>query len=312
LKFLLIASDQRLNSRLATSGKDSKLVLRVEKNLKRFLPYAAAFAALAFVPAASSAQTRLEAHYRATLGGVPIGSGHWIIDIGEQNFSAEADGKTTGLLRAITGGGGTSNGRGAFNGSNSVYSSVIVSGKKRAQVYLTLNHGKVKETSLDPPLDKNPERKPITEAQLHGVVDPMSASIVQMPSTAEAVTPEACRRKLTIFDGRLRYDLQLAFKRMEHVKAQKGYDGAAVVCSVRFIPVAGHVPSRYAIKYIANSRDIEIWLAPVTGTRVLVPFRVQAPTPIGSAVLQATEFVSAASTKHPAEKPTPQLGNSTR
>ena len=39
---------------------------------------------------------------------------------------------------------------------------------------------------------------------------------------------------------------------------------------------------------------MEVWLAPIAGTRVLVPFRVAMPTPIGLGVLQATQFVSAA------------------
>ena len=37
---------------------------------------------------------------------------------------------------------------------------------------------------------------------------------------------------------------------------------------------------------------MEAWLAPVAGTRVLVPFRVSIPTPIGVGVMQATQFVS--------------------
>jgi hypothetical protein len=37
---------------------------------------------------------------------------------------------------------------------------------------------------------------------------------------------------------------------------------------------------------------MEVWLAPVAGTRVLVPYRVSVPTPLGPAVLQATQFVS--------------------
>jgi hypothetical protein len=39
---------------------------------------------------------------------------------------------------------------------------------------------------------------------------------------------------------------------------------------------------------------MEIWLAPIAGTRVLVPFRAQGPTPIGQAVMEATQFVTAA------------------
>jgi len=32
-------------------------------------------------------------------------------------------------------------------------------------------------------------------------------------------------------------------------------------------------------------RDAEVWLAPISGTRVLVPFRVSIPTPLGLGVL---------------------------
>ena len=37
---------------------------------------------------------------------------------------------------------------------------------------------------------------------------------------------------------------------------------------------------------------MEIWLAPISGTRVLVPFRFSVPTPFGQGVLQATYFVA--------------------
>ena len=39
---------------------------------------------------------------------------------------------------------------------------------------------------------------------------------------------------------------------------------------------------------------MEVWLVPLTGTRVLVPFKVKIPTPLGNAVLEATQFVVSA------------------
>jgi hypothetical protein len=98
---------------------------------------------------------------------------------------------------------------------------------------------------------------------------------------------------VAVFDGRLRYDLQLAFKRMDRVKAEKGYAGPVVVCAVHFSPIAGFIPSRTAIRYLTRLRDIEVWLAPIAGTRVLVPYRAQGPSPVGRVVLEATQFVSA-------------------
>ena len=90
----------------------------------------------------------------------------------------------------------------------------------------------------------------------------------------------------------MRYDLQLAFKHLDKVKSERGYQGTVVVCSVYFTPVAGHVPERSTIKYLTEQRDMELWLAPIAGTRLLVPYRASIPTPIGMGVLQATQFVS--------------------
>ena len=61
-----------------------------------------------------------------------------------------------------------------------------------------------------------------------------------------------------------------------------------MVCAVHFSPIAGHVPERAAIKYLVELRDMEMWLAPIAGTRVMVPYRVSVPTPIGIGVLEAT------------------------
>src|SRR5262249_45584188 len=106
------------------------------------------------------------------------------------------------------------------------------------------------------------------------------------------LVPQACQPTLSIFDGRMRYDLQLTFKRLERVRSERGYQGVAVVCAVRFSPIAGHVPERYAIKYLVQLRDMELWLAPMAGQRVMVPYRPWVPTPLGLGVMQATQFLS--------------------
>jgi hypothetical protein len=87
---------------------------------------------------------------------------------------------------------------------------------------------------------------------------------------------------------------------MDNVKADKGYSGAVVVCAVTFKPISGYIGSRATIRYLTKIRDMEIWLAPIAGTRVLVPFRAQGPTPIGQAVMEATQFVTAAAAPAPA------------
>lgn len=241
------------------------------------------------------AQGRLEARYSATLAGVPIGNGSWTIDITDTQYTAVVNGTTSGLLRAFTGGQGNATARGTLNGGqllSSIYVATIGGRKKIDSIRITINNGNVKDFKVDPPLDNDPERVPITEASQRGVLDPMTASLVRMPAQGPLLAPEACQRTLEIFDGRLRYDMQFAFKRMDKVKAVKGYAGPVVVCAAYFTPVAGFVPSRAAIKYLSKQRDMEVWLAPIAGTRVLVPYRAQGPTPIGQAVLEASEFIS--------------------
>jgi uncharacterized protein DUF3108 len=251
--------------------------------------------ALVGMLAPASAQGRLEARYSATIAGIPIGSGTWSIDVADSQYTAAASGSTSGLLRAFTGGQGDSTAHGMLNGGrplSSAYAATISSRKKSDVIRFTIANGNVKDLQVDPPQDDDPERVPLLEAHQHGVFDPMTASIVRVPGNGGLLSPEACARTLAIFDGRLRYDMQFVFKRMDKVKAAKGYAGPVVVCSVYFTPVAGYIPSRAAIKYLAKQRDMEVWLAPITGTRVLVPFRAQGPTPIGHAILEAYEFVS--------------------
>jgi Protein of unknown function (DUF3108) len=251
------------------------------------------------VPAVSPAcaQGKLDAQYTMKLAGIPIGKGNWVIDIADTQYTASASGQTTGLLRAFASGEGTSAAHGTLQAGrlmSSVYASIITTGKKKDETRLTTSNGNVKELSIDPPQENDDDRVPITEAHKHGVRDPMTASLVYVAGTGDPLTQEACKQTSAIFDGRLRYDLQLVFKRMDQVKADKGYAGPVVVCAVYFSPLAGYIPSRTAIKYIAKLRDIEVWMAPIAGTRVLVPFRVEGPTPIGHAVLEATQFVSVA------------------
>jgi len=256
-----------------------------------------AYGALAAVPVPVCAAGKLEARYRVTLAGIQIGKGSWVVEISDTRYSAATSGVTTGLMHVLTKGEGSSGVLGTLKDgrpASAIYTSAIISRKKSDQVRVTIDDGNVTDFRADPPPDKPDERVPITEAQRHGVLDPLTASLMRTPGTGKALAQEACQRTLTIFDARLRYDLQLTFKRMDTVKAEKGYAGPVVVCAVYFSPIGGYIPSAATIKYISKLRDMEIWLAPVAGTRVLVPFRAQGPTPIGEAVLEATQFVTVA------------------
>jgi hypothetical protein len=246
---------------------------------------------------AASAQGRLDARYEATLAGIPVGKGSWAIEILDDQFSAAAQGGTSGILKAFAGGSGTGAAQGrVVNGAlvATNYQATTTSSKKSEAIHMVLANGNIKEFGIDPEPPVDPDRVVVTDAHRKNVFDPMTGSMLRVPGSADPLSPEACHTAAAIFDGRLRYDLKLDFKRMETVKAEKGYAGPVVVCAVYFTPVAGYIPDRPVIKYLSAQRNIEIAFAPVLGTRILVPFRMVIPTPLGVAMLEATQFITTA------------------
>src|SRR5579871_559564 len=243
------------------------------------------------------AQGKLEAQYEATLSGIPVGRGAWNIDISDDQYSASAVGGTAGLLKTFASGTGSSNAQGrVVNGVlvPSTYTASTTTSKKSETIHMVLTNGAIKEYAIEPEPPVDPDRIPVTDAHKKGVFDPMTGSMLRVPGTADPVSPEACRGSAAEFDGRMRYDLKLEFKRMETVKSEKGYQGPVVVCAIYFTPIAGYIPDRPVIKHLSAARNIEIAFAPVLGTRILVPFRMVIPTPLGVAMLEATQFITTA------------------
>lgn len=242
---------------------------------------------------AADAQSKLDATYRATLLGLRIGDVSWSVDLGANQFVSAASGSTAGMMRLFADGHGKVRSSGAVSLGRPVaarYALSIEAGRWSDTLQILFSGGEAREHLDNPPKTANPNRVPLTAADRKGVVDPMTALLIYIPGTGDTSVPAACERTLAVFDGRLRYDLRLSFKRLDKVQGGKGYRGAVVVCSVRFSPVAGHDPDRFLFKYMAAQRDMEIWLAPLAGSRLLVPYRVSVPTPIGLAILQATAF----------------------
>src|SRR5262245_39524345 len=168
----------------------------------------------------AQAQGKLEAHYSVTLGGVSFGQGSWTIDVHDDQYTASVSGATVGLMRIFASGQGSSAARGTVsNGQLLVnsYASTIQTDKKYDEVRMVLNSGSVKDSVADPPSIPVPDRIPVTDAHRRGVTDPMTAAIFRVPGTGDTFTPEACQRKVGVFDGRMRYDLSLAFKRLDKV-----------------------------------------------------------------------------------------------
>ena len=130
----------------------------------------------------------------------------------------------------------------------------------------------------------------MTAANRRSIVDPLTAVLFSTAAAGETLSQDACRRTLPIFDGHQRYDLKLAFNRMDKVTAEKGYAGPVVVCSVSYEPIAGHRASIPLVKYLSEGREMEMALAPIAGTRLLAPFRLSVLSTLANLTIEANRF----------------------
>jgi hypothetical protein len=157
------------------------------------------------------------------------------------------------------------------------------SAKAGERLRMTFDGRAVTDVSIIPKNRPLPRTIPVTKEQLEGVLDPMSGAFLSAQSDNPNGDLGVCDKTLPVFDGRQRYDLVVSPKRMVTVKrtTPTGYGGPAVICGVKFIPIAGYQPDNPAIRLMQQSNEIEVWLIPVRASNMYVPYRIVLPTPVG-------------------------------
>jgi hypothetical protein len=147
----------------------------------------------------------------------------------------------------------------------------------------------VTEIQINPPFEERPDRVPVLETHQRGIIDPLSAVVAVTAARGKADDPANCNRTLPVFDGTQRFNISLSYAETRTVQ-KPGYSGPVLVCNVRYSPVAGHRPTRPAVKFMEENRDMSVWLAPVEGTRMLVPLRISVRTMVGTTVVEAERW----------------------
>jgi hypothetical protein len=205
---------------------------------------------------------------------------------------ASMSGRGSGIMRILASGDGNLRVEGQIRDGRPVpvrYVSTTKADDDMLDVKIAFENGNAKdvEASLAPSSD---DRVALTELHRNGVIDPLTALFVAAGDAGP--TEAACARVLPIFDGRRRYDLKLAFKRIDQAKAEQGYSGPVVVCSMALLPIAGHRKSSPLMGFLTEGREMEIAFAPVVGTPLLALFRVTVFHMLGNLVMQANRFVT--------------------
>ncbi|HEX2137227.1 MAG TPA: DUF3108 domain-containing protein [Microvirga sp.] len=242
--------------------------------------------------AASAAAQTLKVDYGISLAGLPLGSADLATSFQGTKYSMQVGAKLTGLAGMLTGGRGAATATGSLTGSQPLPASFAVtsrSSEDQRTVRMGLAGGSVAALDISPPLDEKPDRVPLKDSHKRGVVDPVSALLMPVPGKGALTDPGNCNRTLPIFDGAARFDVVLSYGETRQIE-KPGYSGPVLVCNARYVPIAGHRALRPSTKFMEDNRDIQVWLAPVEGARLLVPLRIAVRTMIGMSVIEATQW----------------------
>ena len=261
----------------------------------------------AFAENALSSASRIEAVYRVDLGSFNLGNFRLTAVFHGDGYEMRGEGRFTilqGLIyewRGVT----ASSGRVTRAGPEPAMYALSYSdgGKKTEQLRMTFGSHAVTEVQIVPDKMRNPRDIPVTKEQLEGVVDPMSGAFLTAHSENPNGDLNVCTQTLPVFDGKQRFDLVLTPKRAVSVRSTtaSGYSGPAVICQVKFIPIAGYQPDNPGIQLMSQTNEIEVWLIPVRGTIMYVPYRIVLPTPVGYGTALVTSIQVAGSSRASAE-----------
>jgi hypothetical protein len=253
-----------------------------------------AAAALFWLPCGSAhAQSTLTAHYKLSLAGIGIGQGDWSVDIDKDQYTAKSSGQFMGIWRVLLGPDIAAATHGTASQGRLTPTSYVAnfsSDDDIDDVRMTFSDGNVSGVEAKPPIPASPVRVPITAADLRGAIDPLTAGLIAVPGAGDVLAPTACQHTLPVFDGTHRFDIDLSFKRMDKIKIETGYQGPVVVCGMSYRPIAGYNTDAFRVNYIKKAREMEMWFAPIAGTRLLAMSRILIPTMLGTAMLAATQF----------------------
>jgi hypothetical protein len=234
----------------------------------------------------------LEASYTISFARIRVGDLTATVVLGDSGYAISARGHAGGIIKMLLDGEASFAARGTIKDNHPVpttFTSKIVSSSETSDVTMVLDDGSVRELEAAP-LPSSTDLVPVTETNRQGIIDPLTAMLLSTAAIGEGLSQHVCRHTLPIFDGRQRYDLKLAFKRIDQVTADKGYAGPVVVCSVRYEPIAGHRASTPLIKYLSEGREMEVAFAPIAGTHMLLPFRVSVVSMLANLVIEANRF----------------------
>ncbi len=234
--------------------------------------------------------------FRATYGlsiiGLSIGNAYAKANLQPNAYQIDIGVKLGGVAALVSNAKGAAAASGTMSNNDilpSAYANTSANSNETRTVRMALEAGNVKAQEISPPFPDPQERVPVTDAMKKRIVDPVSGLLMRVPDGQPLVGPAACDRRVPVYDGLVRFDVTLSYVGTKQVQT-RGYSGPVTVCAARYAPIAGYRRDSSATQYMANNRDMEVWLAPYEKLRLVVPYYVSIKTNAGTLLIQASEF----------------------
>ena len=229
--------------------------------------------------------------YEISLTGIPIGIASLDGTLNGRRYDLVLTSRFTGLVGLVMGLKIDAKSQGTASDTQIIPSrydlTVASSGSKRT-VLMKLTSGAVTTLEVAPPLPERPDRVPVLPEHKKDIVDPLGGLLFPVPDAATG-KPLNCERSIPVFDGAARFDINLTPDHEESLKIN-GYDGPVAVCSVRYVAISGHRPKRGTSAFMENNHEIEVKLAPLSGSQFAVPLEIAVPTLVGKIRLSAVQI----------------------
>jgi hypothetical protein len=237
--------------------------------------------------------TSVRAKYTVFYLGLPVGDMETAKTFGVSTYQTSVDARVTGIATIV------SNFKMNMKSNGIIRKDVVqpnnfaaeeTSSGESQSMRMTLVGGIVKSAEIVPPVKDLDQRVPLLDEHKKNIVDPASSSLIMtVPSGQDPLGPSACNRTFRLFDGFSRSDIALEFVKTEDVSTN-GYKGSVSVCSVRYLPIAGHKPTASMTTFMQSNTRMEIRLAPIPDTRQLLVVSATIPLQLGTASLQIEEL----------------------
>ncbi len=242
--------------------------------MRRFSDYAASIALTVMIvlgatlaPAAAQA---FRSEFTFVAFGFRVATTAFESRFGGDTYQISGTLRARGIARLFTTTSGALSATGTFANdriTNSDLDVRYVDDGKTKRTTIAVRSGRVATVTNDPELRKSDSWVETKAAELVGALDPIAATLVRARSLGEV-----CNRTVRVFDGAMRYNLEMSFLRVIPFSAGS-FKSDAVTCRARFVPISGFSADRDEIEWARDELGIEISFAPVGASDLFAPVR---------------------------------------